>query len=130
MNDFKEACRLMDNREDQYAYLIDLGKQLPAYDDAHRTDICLIKGCASKVYLNLSWDADDKLVFHADSDSSIIKGVLYLIYRELNNHSRSELASKDMKDLLTDAGLFSLLTAQRQNGLNAILDTVHHFIHT
>lgn len=125
--DFKDFCQTIEDREDQYSYLIDLGKELPTYKNALRTNKYLITGCASKGYVHLSW-VDDKFIFQADSDSAIIKGVLYLLYDELSNHTQEELSQIDLKKSLTEAGLFGLLTSQRQNGLATVINTVNDFI--
>ena len=75
---------------EKYQYLIDLGKNLPEFNDSNRIDSNLIKGCQSKVWLNSSFD-NNVVIFEADSDAIISKGIISLLIRVFSGHKPEDI---------------------------------------
>jgi len=123
MKDVQEAIveefSLFDDPMMMYEYLVDLGRQLPPMPEAHKTDENQVKGCQSTVYLH-SEMKDGKLFFEADSNTVITKGVISLLVRVLSGRSPRQIAEADLS-FIDKINLRSLLSEQRNNGLNAML---------
>ena len=100
---------------EKYQYLIDLGKNLPKFNDSDRIDSNLIKGCQSKVWLNSSFD-NNIVIFEADSDAIISKGIISLLIRVFSGHTPEEIISADV-DFIDKIGFNSHLSQTRVNGL-------------
>ena len=93
---------------EKYQYLIDLGKNLPNFNDNNRIDSNLIKGCQSKVWLNSSFD-DNIVKFEADSDAIISKGIISLLIRVFSGHKPEEIIAADI-NFIEKIGLNSHLS--------------------
>jgi cysteine desulfuration protein SufE len=106
---------LFEDWEGKYEYLIDLGKSLPLIDEKFKTDDYLIKGCQSKVWLTTEYE-DGKVLFKADSDAVITKGIIALLVRVLSNHTPQEIVDAKM-DFIDKIGLKEHLSHTRSNGL-------------
>ncbi|MCW3466558.1 SufE family protein [Chitinophaga nivalis] len=110
---------MMGSWEDKYEYIIQLGKELPLIDEAHKVPENLIKGCQSRVWLHTSLE-DGKLVFTGDSDAVITKGLISLMIYVLSGHTPQDIAAADI--FFIDAiGLSSHLSPTRSNGLLSML---------
>lgn len=101
---------------ERYEYVIGLGKQLPAMDQALLTEDRLIRGCQSQVWLEASKDGD-KIRFLADSDSLITKGMVAIFVRILDNESADDILTADMS-FIDKTGLKEHLAPTRANALN------------
>ena len=107
---------------DKYEYLIELGKSLPAYPEADKTDDKLIKGCQSRVWLN--WERrGDRLWFSADSDAIITKGIISLLVKVYSGRTAAEIAADDFS-FLDRIGLRENLSPTRANGLVQMVKTI------
>ena len=104
---------------EKYQYLIDLGKNLPEFNDSNRIDSNLIKGCQSKVWLNSSFD-NNVVVFEADSDAIISKGIISLLIRVFSGHTPDEIISANI-DFIDKIGLNSDLSQTMANGLLSMI---------
>ena len=104
---------------DKYAYLIELGGELPTFDEAHRTDSNLIKGCQSKVWFNAEY-VDGKIVFTADSDAIITKGIASLLIKVMSNQTPEDILNADLY-FIEKIGLTQHLSPTRSNGLLAMV---------
>ncbi len=100
---------------EKYEYLIDLGKDLPLIDAKHKTPENLIKGCQSQVWLHADKEGD-KVVFTADSDAIITKGIVGLLVRVLSNETPTDIINTPM-DFIDKIGLKEHLSQTRANGL-------------
>src|SRR5690606_19610304 len=100
-------------------HIIGLGKELNLIDAAHKTDDKLIKGCQSRVWLHAEY-IDGKIIFTADSDAIITKGLVSLMIHVLSGHTPSEIAHADLY-FIDKIGLKSHLSPTRSNGLLAML---------
>ena len=104
-----------DDWEGKYEHLIELGKSLPLIDSKYKTPEKLIKGCQSQVWLH-SERVEDKIVYTADSDAIITKGLVALMIRVLSNHSADEIVNAKL-DFIDKIGLKEHLSPTRSNGL-------------
>ena len=107
---------------EKYQYLIDLGKNLPNFNDNNRIDSNLIKGCQSKVWLNSSFD-DNIVKFEADSDAIISKGIISLLIRVFSGHKPEEIIAADI-NFIEKIGLNSHLSQTRANGLLSMIKQI------
>lgn len=110
-----EEFALFPDWMDKYEYIIELGKNLPLIDEAYKTDDYLVRGCQSKVWLHAEL-RDGKVVFTADSDAVITKGIIALLIRVLSGHSPREILDADLY-FLDRIGLKEHLSPTRANGL-------------
>lgn len=110
---------LMENWMDKYEYIIQLGKELPLIDEKYKVPENLIKGCQSQVWLHTDL-IDGKLVFTADSDAVITKGLISLMVTVLSNHTPQEITEADLY-FIEAIGLTSHLSPTRSNGLVSML---------
>ena len=107
---------------DKYEYLIELGKNLTPFAEELKTDARLIKGCQSRVWLDAKLQ-DGKIVFSADSDAIITKGIISMLISVYSGRTADEILSSD--DTFIDRiGLRENLSPTRQNGLLSMLDTI------
>lgn len=104
---------------ERYQYLIDLGRKLPVFPDAYRTEEHRLHGCQSMVWIVASGDAA-KLHFQAISDSAIVSGLVYLALRVYSGRSAAEIVATE-PDYIADIGLAKHLSPTRSNGLAALL---------
>lgn len=104
---------------DRYAYIIDLGNSLPAIDEKYRTPEHIIEGCQSRVWLNAELE-DGKIIFTADSDAIIVKGIISLLIKVLSGHTPDEILASDLH-FIQAIGLAEHLSPTRSNGLAAMV---------
>ena len=103
----------------KYEYIIELGKNLPIIDDKHKTDHNLIKGCQSRVWLH-AYKQDGKIIYSADSDAIITKGIVAILIRVLSNQNTEEIAKADLA-FIDEIGLKEQLSQTRANGLGSMI---------
>ncbi len=107
---------------DKYEYIIQLGKELPLIEEPYKTEANLIKGCQSRVWLHAEYK-DGKLLFTADSDAIITKGLVGMVIRVLSGHTPKEIV--DAQIYFIDAiGLKDHLSPTRSNGLLSMLKQI------
>ena len=104
-----------DDWMDKYQMLIDLGNDLATLDDKYKTEHNLIDGCQSRVWVQCDY-ADGKLVFTADSDALIVKGIIALLIQVLSGHTPKEILDADLY-FIDKIGLRDHLSPTRSNGL-------------
>ena len=104
---------------EKYEYIIELGKDLPLIDEQYKTEDYLVRGCQSKVWLHANLE-DGKVLFKADSDAVITKGIIALLIRVLSGHSPQEILDADLY-FLDKIGLKEHLSPTRANGLVSML---------
>ena len=117
-----EDFSLYDEWLDKYEYLIELGKTLDAYPESKKTDDRLIKGCQSRVWLDAAMK-DGKLVFSADSDAIITRGIISLLISIYSGHRPDEILASDFSIVRT-IGLQDNLSPTRANGLASMIETI------
>ena len=109
---------------DKYEYLIELGKVLEAYPEEEKTEDKLIKGCQSRVWLDYELK-DGKLIFRADSDAIITKGIISLLLSVYSGRTPAEIAADDF-GFVDQIGLKENLSPTRANGLVSMIDTIKY----
>lgn len=110
---------MFDDWMQRYEYMIDLGKSLPLIDEDKKTEDRVIKGCQSKVWLDAALK-NDKIVFTADSDAIITKGIIAILIRVFSNQSPSEILNANTH-FIDKIGLKEHLSATRANGLASMI---------
>ncbi len=107
---------------DKYQMLIDLGNDLEKLDDKYKTQQNLIDGCQSRVWVQCDY-VDGKLVFSADSDALIVKGIIALLVRVLSGQTPKEILDADLY-FIDKIGLREHLSPTRSNGLLAMVKQI------
>ena len=110
---------MFDDWMQRYEYMIDLGKSLPLIEEQNKTDDRVIKGCQSKVWLDAELKGD-KMVFSADSDAIITKGIIAILIRTFNNQTPTAILNSNT-DFIDQIGLKEHLSATRANGLTSMI---------
>lgn len=110
---------------DKYQMLIDLGNELPTLDEKYKTEQNLIDGCQSRVWIQCDWQ-DGKLVFNADSDALIVKGIIALLLKVLSGHSPKEILDTELY-FIDRIGLREHLSPTRSNGLLAMVKQIRAY---
>jgi cysteine desulfuration protein SufE len=110
---------VFDDWMDKYNYLIDLAKDLPVIDQKNKNNDYLIRGCQSKVWLNAEYK-DGKVLFTADSDAIITKGIISLLIRVLSDRTPLEIMNTDL-EFIEKIGLRQNLSPTRANGLMSMI---------
>lgn len=118
-----EDFSLYDEWLDKYEYLIELGKNLSDYPEDKKTEDRLIKGCQSRVWLDCSMNADGNIIFSADSDAIITKGIISLLISVYSGRTPKEIAEDDFS-FLDSIGLKENLSPTRANGLVSMIETI------
>ena len=118
-NEIIDEFSMFDDWEERYQYMIDLGKTLPLIDDAHKTDDNIIKGCQSKVWVHANMN-DNKVVFTADSDAIITKGIIAILIRTFSNQHPTAILEANT-DFIDKIGLKEHLWPTRANGLVSMI---------
>lgn len=109
-----------DDWMDKYQLLIDLGSGQEPLDEAYKTDQNLIDGCQSRVWLQADLNDEGNIIFQAESDALIVKGIVSLLVRVLSGHTPDEILNSDLY-FIEQIGLREHLSPTRSNGLLAML---------
>lgn len=130
MNSFetiRDDFSLLDDWEDRYRYIIDLGEALPPYPDSARDAAHKVQGCASQVWLDTAiGDGSDPVIeFRGDSDAHIVRGLVALMIALHSGRRASAIAALDVEATLRELGLVEHLSQQRANGLRALVRRMH-----
>ena len=118
-NEIIEEFSLFDDWMQRYEYMIELGKSLPLIDTQYKTDQNIIKGCQSKVWVHADM-VDEKVIFTADSDAIITKGIIAILIRAFSNHSPKEILESNT-NFIDQIGLKEHLSPTRANGLVSMI---------
>lgn len=113
---------MFDDWMDRYEYMIELGKSLPMIDSQYKKEENLIKGCQSKVWLHAQLE-DGKIVYTADSDAIITKGIVSILIRTFTNQSPSEILAANT-NFIDEIGLKEHLSPTRANGLVSMIKQI------
>lgn len=111
---------------DRYAYIIEQGSTLPAFPESDKTPSNLIEGCQSRVWIAASRNADGTIHFEADSDAMIVKGIVALLMRVLNDRTPREILDADLY-FIDRIGLSEHLSPTRSNGLVAMVRQIRDY---
>lgn len=114
-----EEFELFDDWMQRYEHMIELGKSLPLIEEKYKTEENLIKGCQSKVWVHAELE-DEKLIFTADSDAIITKGIIAVLIRAFSNQHPKDILDADT-DFIDQIGLKEHLSPTRANGLVSMI---------
>jgi cysteine desulfuration protein SufE len=116
----------LDDWDDKYRYVIELGRELDAIDDGQRNDQTKVLGCTSQVWLvSLKSEGEPlRLLFKGDSDAHIVRGLIAILFKLYSDRTPEEILSVDAKSILGQLGLDTHLTPQRSNGLFAMVKRI------
>lgn len=120
-----EDFSILDAWEDRYEYIIDLGKKLPDLEQQYKTEENRIIGCQSTVWLVADYQ-DGNIIFNADSDALIAKGIISLLIKALSHHSSTEIISSELQ-FIDKIGLTKHLAQTRSNGLRAMIKQMKNY---
>ena len=117
--DLSDDFSLLANWEEKYEYLIEMGMDMPAMKPESKVDENLVKGCQSSVWFDVKCQ-DGIMVFEADSDSLVVKGMVAMLYKLLNNQPAKEVLEAELS-VFEELGLWRHISSQRSNGLTAMM---------
>ena len=114
---------LLDEWDDRYRYLIELGRTLPELPDAARIESNKVRGCASQVWMvsEATNGGEPRLVFRGDSDAHIVRGLIAILLALYSGRPAREIAATDPEAVFRRIGLRDHLTSQRSNGLSSMV---------
>jgi cysteine desulfuration protein SufE len=119
---------LLDEWDDRYRYVIELGRALPPLPESERTDVNKVQGCASQVWLATHIKPDGAghpvLSFVGDSDAHIVRGLIAILFAIYSGQPATEIIKTDAVDLFNRMGLREHLTPQRSNGFRAMVERI------
>ena len=118
-NEIIDEFSMFEDWEERYQYMIDLGKTLPLIDEQFKTEDNTIKGCQSKVWVHADL-INEKIVFTADSDAIITKGIIAILIRVFSNQSPKDIIEANT-GFIDDIGLKEHLSPTRANGLVSMI---------
>jgi len=125
VDDVIDSFDFMDDWEERYSYLIDLGRQLPPLSEGEMTDQYKVRGCQSQVWLVPALEGG-KLMLRGDSDAHIVKGLVALMLLVYSGKTPSEVMAVDAVGLLGKLGLKDHLSPMRANGLFSMVERIQN----
>ena len=123
IQDMIDDFQFLDDWEDRYMHVIDMGKSLPELTYEEKNETNKVRGCASQVWL-ISEKTGDRFTFRGDSDAHIVKGLVAIVIEIFSNRIASEILSLDAKTILEQLGLSEHLSTQRANGLASMIERI------
>ena len=129
LKDIRDDFALLDDWEDRYRYVIELGRALPPFEEAKRTEANKVRGCASQVWLTSHMQpaaegADDTIALAGDSDALIVRGLIAVLFAIYQGKSAREILATDAVAEFEALGLKEHLTPQRSNGFAAMVQRI------
>lgn len=129
LDDIRSDFSLLDDWEDRYRYVIELGRMLPPLDETLRTEANKVRGCASQVWLASTRHPAENgtaavLDFAGDSDAHIVKGLVAILLALYSGRPAADILSIDARAALADLKLVEHLTPQRSNGLVSMVERI------
>ncbi len=125
IRDMIDDFAFLDDWQDRYMHVIDMGKQLAPLPEGSKTEINKVKGCVSQVWLLTAFDESSKtLTFQGDSDAHIVKGLVAIVLQIYSGRTPSEIKDLDAEPILSELGLAEHLSLQRSNGLRAMIGRI------
>lgn len=131
LDDIRADFALLDDWEDRYRYVIELGRSLPDFPEELRTDANKVRGCASQVWLSTerAGSSDnparkDRMAMQGTSDAHIVQGLIALLFAVYQGKTLDEIAAIDAEKVFSEFGLREHLTQQRSNGLASMVKRI------
>lgn len=121
---------LIDDWEERYRYVIELGRELPPLAEADHNEQTKVRGCASQVWLRSdverNGDGEAVLRFAGDSDAHIVRGLVYITLAIFSGRTAREILDTDAQAIFGQLGLTEHLTPQRSNGVRSMVERIRH----
>jgi len=128
IDDIRADFAMLDDWEDRYRYLIELGRSLPPLPEKLRTDANKVRGCASQVWLasapRANGDGRPVLEFQGDSDAHIVRGLIAVLFALFQGRTADDILKTDAKAVFAELGLQEHLTPQRSNGFLSMVGRI------
>jgi cysteine desulfuration protein SufE len=126
LEELVENFEFLDDWEERYRYIIDLGRKLEPMDDAEKTEASLVPGCISKVWLTstLTEEQPPRLMFRADSDAHITKGLIAIVLLLYSGKTPEDILALDIGDIFAKLDLGTHLSTNRRNGFQSMLKKI------
>lgn len=126
IEELAENFELLDDWEDKYRYIIELGEKLPPLPAEFHTDEWKVQGCQSQVWL-VPEKQGDKLFFKGDSDAVIVKGIIAIVLMIFSSHTAQEIKAINIEEIFNRLNLREHLSPSRRNGLAAMTAKILHY---
>jgi len=128
IDEIRENFSFLDDWDDRYRYLIELGRTLEPLPQSAYTSANKVMGCASQVWLETKIDSKEAgepiVTFRGDSDAHIVRGLIALVFAIYSGKTPSEIIATDAQGLFHDLGLSAHLSSQRSNGLRSMVERI------
>ncbi len=125
IEDVYEAFEFLEDWEERYGYIIDLGKSLPEFPDSGRNESNYVHGCQSQVWLVHNYDEENNTLYlMIDSDAIIVKGLAAIVLATLNAKSPQDIVAMDVEKSFEKIDLMRHISATRGNGLRSMLELI------
>lgn len=131
--DFEELVEdftFLEDWEERYGYLIELGKALPPFDEARKTPQSVVHGCASQVWIEERLNdrgEENRIEFEGDSDALIVRGLIAVLRKLIHGQTAQEVSALNIPQELEKLDLSAHLSRQRSNGLSAMITRLQSF---
>ncbi|ADG92534.1 MULTISPECIES: SufE family protein [Arcobacter] len=125
IEEFKDDLELFDDELEKYQFIIDLGKKLSPLDEKEMVEENLVQGCTSKVWL-VKDKKNDELIFRADSNAAIVKGLVYIITTIFSNEKKDDINTLDI-NILDKLNLTEIITPNRQSGVQGMIKKIKEY---
>lgn len=123
-SDIVDDLSFFDDWEERYRYIIDLGKQLADFPSALRTEVLLVRGCQSQVWLLTEQQPDGRLAIAVDSDALIVRGLAAIVLAAYHGKTANEIEQFDIENYFAQLDLLKHLSPTRGNGLRAMVKKI------
>lgn len=123
LSELVENFSFFDDWEERYRYLIDLGRALPAMEEADKTDENIVRGCTSRVWMKADIQ-DNNFNFVADSDAHMVRGLIAILVSAYQGKSLDEIKEVDVEAAFSEIGLDQHLSPNRRNGFFSMVEKI------
>lgn len=124
LGDLAEEFDFLEDWEDRYRYILDLGKELAPLSEPEHNEANKVRGCASQVWLVRDPSVDGRLNFRGDSDAHLVRGLIAVLLRLYSGRTTQEILAFDAKAAMGRLGLQEALSTQRANGLFSMVERI------
>ncbi len=122
--EIKESLEFLDDWEDRYKFVIDLGNELAPLSDDERVRENRVEGCVSQVWIVFGDTENDKLTLRGDSDALIVKGLVAIVVALYSGKTAQEMTDTPALEIFEEIGMSEHLTSQRANGLKSMIEYI------
>ncbi len=121
-----EDFSFLDSWEDRYKYLIELGNNIPRFNDEQKSDVWKVQGCQSQVWIIPHFDKNG-VWFEGDSDAIIVRGIIAVVLEIFKDKTAQEILDIDVEKIFDKMGLKEHITPNRRNGMLSMVDKIKYY---